>query len=106
MLVLEDAGGEPLQRLLLDPPMKVGRFLRQAIGIAMALGEFHKRGLVHKDVKPVKILVNGVTGDARLTGSALHLASPASHRRASLPRIAGCLAGGLCERTVSGCYAA
>jgi hypothetical protein len=36
MLVLEDAGGEPLQRLLLDPPVEVGRFLRRASGIAMA----------------------------------------------------------------------
>jgi hypothetical protein len=34
MLVLEDAGGEPLQRLLLDPPMEVRRFLRLAIGMA------------------------------------------------------------------------
>jgi serine/threonine protein kinase len=85
MLVFEDAGGEPLQRLLLDPPMEVGRFLRRAIGIAMALGKPHERGLVHKDIKPVNILVNGATGDARLTGSTLHLASPASDRRASLP---------------------
>jgi hypothetical protein len=35
MPVLEDAGGEPLQRVL-DPPMEVGRFWRLAIGIAMA----------------------------------------------------------------------
>src|SRR5271166_2858598 len=35
MLVLEDAGGEPLHRLL-GAPMEVGRFLRLAIGIAMA----------------------------------------------------------------------
>ena len=34
MLVIEDAGGEPLQRLLPDPPMEVGRFLRLAIGTA------------------------------------------------------------------------
>jgi serine/threonine protein kinase len=95
---IEDAGGEPLQRPLLDPPMGVGRFLRLAIGIAMAPGKQHERGLVHKDIKPVNILVNSATGDARLTGSTLHLACPASDRRASLPRIAGCLAGGLCER--------
>lgn len=60
------------------------RFLRLAIGIAMALGKLHERGLVHKDIKPVNILVNGATGDARLTGSTLHLASPASDRRAGL----------------------
>jgi PAS domain S-box-containing protein len=67
MLVLEDAGGEPLDRLL-DAPMEVGRFLRTATPIAAALGKLHQRGLVHKDIKPANILVNGATGDVRLTG--------------------------------------
>ena len=35
MPVLEDAGGEPLDRLL-GVPMEVGRFLRHAIGVAVA----------------------------------------------------------------------
>jgi serine/threonine protein kinase len=67
MLVLEDAGGEPLDRLL-GAPMEVGRFLRLAIGIAMSLGKLHQRGLVHKDIKPANILLNGATGEVRLTG--------------------------------------
>src|SRR5215470_11912169 len=62
MLVLEDADGEPFDRLL-GAPMEVGRFLRVAIGIATALGKLHHRGLVHKDIKPANILVNGATGD-------------------------------------------
>jgi PAS domain S-box-containing protein len=67
MLVLDDAESEPLDRLL-GVPMEVGPFLRLAIGIAVALGKLHQRGLVHKDIKPVNILVNGATGDVRLTG--------------------------------------
>jgi serine/threonine protein kinase len=67
MLVLEDAGGEPLDRLL-GAPMEVGRFLRLGIGIAVALGKLHQRGLIHKDIKPANILVNGATGEVRLTG--------------------------------------
>jgi serine/threonine protein kinase len=67
MLVLEDAGGEPLD-LLLGAPMEVGRFLRLAIGIAVALGKVHQRGLIHKDIKPANILVHGATGVVRLTG--------------------------------------
>ena len=67
LLVLEDAGGEPLERLL-GVPMEVGRFLRLATNVALALGKLHQRGLIHKDIKPPNILVNGATGEVRLTG--------------------------------------
>src|SRR5580704_12081321 len=50
MLVLEDTGGEPLDRLL-GAPMEAGRFLPMAVGIGVALGKLHQRGLVHKDIK-------------------------------------------------------
>ena len=67
VLVLEDTGGEPLDRLL-GAPMEVGRFLRLAVGIAMALGKLHQRGLVRKDIKPANIILNDATGEVRLTG--------------------------------------
>ena len=68
MLVLEDIGGfEPLVRLL-AAPMEIGSFLRLAIGIAVAVGKLHERGLVHKDIKPANILVNRTTGEVKLTG--------------------------------------
>jgi PAS domain S-box-containing protein len=69
-LVLEDPGGEPLERLV-GKPMDVGRFLRFAIGIAAAIGKVHQRGLVHKDLKPAHILVNCPDGHVRLTGFGL-----------------------------------
>ncbi|NVI09615.1 trifunctional serine/threonine-protein kinase/ATP-binding protein/sensor histidine kinase [Paraburkholderia youngii] len=67
LLVLEDPGGEPLGRLLI-PPLQLERFLRLAIGIVAALGKLHRRGLVHKDLKPAHILVNCADGQPRLTG--------------------------------------
>src|SRR6516165_4299870 len=67
MLVLDDAGGEPLDRLL-GAPLQAGRFLRLAISIVATVGKLHERRLVHKDIKPGNILVNGATGEVRLTG--------------------------------------
>src|SRR5215471_2241171 len=46
MLVLEDAGGEPLGQLL-GAPMELGRFLQLAIAITVAVGKLHERRLVH-----------------------------------------------------------
>jgi predicted ATPase len=67
ILVLEDPGGEPLDRHL-GQPMEVRQFLSLAIDIVAALGEVHRRGLVHKDLKPAHILVNGTNRQVHLTG--------------------------------------
>jgi len=67
LLVLEDPGGEPLERLL-GAPLAMERFLPLAIGVANVLGNAHQRGLIHKDIKPANILVNSTTGDVKLTG--------------------------------------
>src|SRR5262245_2984545 len=47
-LLLEDPGGAPLARLV-GKPWEVRPFLRIAIGLAVALGRLHARGLIHKD---------------------------------------------------------
>ena len=67
VLMLEDDGGEPLDQLLVAP-LQVGHFLHLAITIAGTLGKVHRRGLIHKDIKPANILVNRTTGAVKLTG--------------------------------------
>src|SRR5258706_11773703 len=67
MLVLDDPGGEPLDRLIRGP-MEMGQFLRLAVGLAGALRELHSRNLIHKDVKPNNVLVDTRTGHVRLMG--------------------------------------
>jgi PAS domain S-box-containing protein len=67
MLVVEYSGGEPLDRLI-GRPMEIERFLRLATTLSVALGRVHKRGLIHKDIKPGNILVNSETGQVGLTG--------------------------------------
>ncbi len=91
-LLLEDPGGEPLERLI-GAPMDTGRFLRLAIGIVAALDKAHQRGLVHKDVKPANILVNCANGRTRLTGFGIASRLPRERREPEPPGvIAGTLA--------------
>ena len=61
ILVLRDPGGEPLDRILErchGHPLDLTRVLRIAIGLTTALGQVHRRGLTHKDIKPENVLVD------------------------------------------------
>jgi PAS domain S-box-containing protein len=92
VLVFEDPGGEPLD-LLLGQPMEIGRFLPLAIGIAIAVGKLHQRGLIHKDIKPARILVDAASGSAWLTGFEIASRLPRERQPAEPPEmIAGTLA--------------
>ena len=71
-LVLEDPGGEPLDRLL-GRPLETTEFLRIAISLAAALRRLHERNLIHKDIKPANVLVDMASGGAWLTGFGITL---------------------------------
>ncbi|HEY1942297.1 MAG TPA: AAA family ATPase [Roseiarcus sp.] len=91
-LLLDDPGGEPLERLI-GAPMETESFLRLAIGLVAALGRAHQRGLVHKDVKPANILVNCGDGLTRLTGFGIASRLPRERQAPQPPEvIAGTLA--------------
>ena len=66
-LVLEDPGGETLDRFI-SGAMETTQFLGFAVGLATALGGLHERKLMHKDVKPTNVLVNSATSQIRLMG--------------------------------------
>ena len=90
-LVLEDPGGAPLDRLL-GRPLDVSHFLRIAIPLAGALRQVHGRGLIHKDIKPANILVDGTSG-VWLTGFGIASRLRREHQTPAPPEvIAGTLA--------------
>jgi PAS domain S-box-containing protein len=91
-LILEDVGGEPLDRLL-GQPMELNRFLRIAAGLVAALGKLHQQGLIHKDIKPANLLVDSVSGAVWLTGFGIASRLPRERQSAEPPEmIAGTLA--------------
>jgi serine/threonine protein kinase len=91
-LVLEDPGGEPLDRLL-GRPMDVTQFLHIAIPLAAAIDKVHAQGLVHKDLKPANVLVNTTSGGVWLTGFGIASRLPREYQAPAPPEvIAGTLA--------------
>jgi serine/threonine protein kinase len=91
-LLLDDPGGELLARLL-DHPWDLTPWLRVAIGLAIALSALHRRGLIHKDIKPANILANVATGAVWLTGFGLASRLPRARQAPAPPEvIAGTLA--------------
>src|SRR6266850_4715714 len=92
ILLLKDPGGEPLDRVLernQGQPLELTRFLRLAVGLATALGQAHRRGLIHKDIKPANVTVDAA-GTVRLTG--FGIASRLPHER-QLPASPEIIAG-------------
>src|SRR5882672_9854535 len=92
VLVLENPGGEPLDRLI-QGPMETAQFLRFAAGLATALSRLHQRGLIHKDVKPSNVLANSATGEVWLMGFGIASRLPRERQSPGPPEfIAGTLA--------------
>jgi predicted ATPase/signal transduction histidine kinase/ActR/RegA family two-component response regulator len=91
-LVLEDPGGEPLDRML-GGPFETTEFLRIAIALAGALRRVHGRGLIHKDIKPENILLDKASGGVWLTGFGIASQLPRECQAPAPPEIiAGTLA--------------
>jgi serine/threonine protein kinase len=92
VLVLEDPGGAPLDRLL-GRPLEISHFLHIAIPLAGALRRVHERGLIHKDIKPANILVDSASGGVWLTGFGIASRLPRERQALAPPEvIAGTLA--------------
>jgi WD40 repeat protein/serine/threonine protein kinase len=75
-LVMEHVDGEPLSGRLRRqgplPPAEAARLVRQA---AAGLAHAHRKGLVHRDVKPANLLVEAGTGRVKVTDFGLACAA-------------------------------
>jgi PAS domain S-box-containing protein len=92
VLVLEDPGGVPLDQLL-GRASDLGSSLRRAIGLATVIGQLHRRGIVHKDIKPANVLADPATGKVWLTGFGIASRLPRERQPPDAPEfIAGTLA--------------
>jgi len=66
VLVVEDFGGESLDRYLARARFTLADTLGLAVGVVAALRDVHAAGVIHKDVAPNNIVYNAATGQIRL----------------------------------------
>ena len=91
-LVLEDFGGHALEQLL-SAPLPPGKFLPLAIAVTRALGEVHRHGVIHKDVKPANLIIRADTGQAKIADFGLATQAEVARQETSATRaIEGTLA--------------
>jgi serine/threonine protein kinase len=62
-LTMELVEGQPLDRLIPEGGLAVGRIVEIATALAAALAAAHEKGIVHRDLKPANVMV---TGDGRV----------------------------------------
>ena len=102
VLILNDPGGAPLDLVLerkKGQPLDLTSFLNIAIGLAVALRQVHRHGLIHKDIKPANVLVNEA-GNVWLTGFGIASKLPHERQAPAPPEvIAGTLAHMAPEQT-------
>ena len=90
-LILQDSGGEPLERRIGQLP-GVPEFLFLAIALSAAVAQVHAQGLIHKDIKPANIVVDS-QGRVFLTGFGAASRCPRERQTAQPPQaLAGTLA--------------
>ncbi|MEM7129238.1 MAG: AAA family ATPase [Chloroflexota bacterium] len=66
VMVLEDFGGESLNRLQIAGQLRLSDFLKLAIEITDILGKIHQRHIIHKDINPSNIVWNRSTGQVKV----------------------------------------
>jgi AAA ATPase domain/Protein kinase domain len=70
-LVLEDAGGTPLQALHPWRPRDLDALFKLAIQLATILSELHRQGVTHKHLNPWSILLHPTTNEVYLADFSL-----------------------------------
>ncbi len=66
VMVLEDFGGESLDRLIRRQQFSLAEFLKMAIEIVSILDQVHQQRIIHKDVNPSNIVLNLATDCLKL----------------------------------------
>ncbi|MEW5861855.1 MAG: AAA family ATPase [Cyanobacteriota bacterium] len=65
-LVLEDFGGQSLDKVIAAKPMGFKIVVEMAVPLSEIIGELHSHNIIHKDIKPHNIVFNKETGEVKI----------------------------------------
>ncbi|WP_375769388.1 trifunctional serine/threonine-protein kinase/ATP-binding protein/sensor histidine kinase [Archangium gephyra] len=85
VLLLEEVEGEPLS-LRVGQRLEVTGFLGLAISLASTLGEIHRRGVIHKDLKPSNLILTP-EGEGRIIDFGAATLQRVEHVDAAVPHV-------------------
>jgi serine/threonine-protein kinase len=66
-IVMEYVDGRTLSSILQEGPIDAGRAAAIGADVAAALDFAHRRGVIHRDVKPGNVLIDNTTGQVKVT---------------------------------------
>ena len=92
VLVIEDFGGQSLDRRLAGGVIPVGDFLRLALRMTEILISVHKRNVIHKDISPGNFVWNSATDEIKIIDFGISTVIPRETPRSLHPeRLEGTL---------------
>lgn len=80
-LIYEDFIDISLRQYLQSQPLKLNQFLILALFIAKALLKLHKKGIIHKNIKPENIFVHPKTNEIRFFDFGITLLIPSEYSK-------------------------
>ncbi|HEY9651053.1 MAG TPA: serine/threonine-protein kinase PknK, partial [Coleofasciculaceae cyanobacterium] len=87
-LILSDQGGETLKKIInLQSRLELSQFLQLAIQLATILAALHDNKIIHKDINPNNILINGETSQVRLIDFSISSCLSLESQAASNPNL-------------------
>ncbi|MCY1083653.1 trifunctional serine/threonine-protein kinase/ATP-binding protein/sensor histidine kinase [Archangium lansingense] len=85
LLLLEEVDGEPLSQRV-GQRLEVTGFLGLAISLASTLGEIHRRGVIHKDLKPSNLILTP-EGEGRIIDFGTATLQRVEHVESAVPHL-------------------
>jgi predicted ATPase/signal transduction histidine kinase/tRNA A-37 threonylcarbamoyl transferase component Bud32 len=86
-MVMEDFGGESMEKILDERSISIEEFLKLSISLTEILGEIHKQNIIHKDINPSNILWNSKTGQVKIIDFGISTVLPRELASAQNPNI-------------------